>query len=564
MSNQHSNDPPMDYIPEASVETGKRFSMVWFVPLVAILIGAWLVYKALSEEGPTIHISFKSADGLEAGKTKIKYKNVEVGQVEFIDLTEDLSGVIVTAKMVKDAEQHLTEHTRFWVVRARIAAGEVSGLGTLFSGAYIGIDPGKEGKFKKDFKGLEIPPVVTTGLPGRHFVLESQTLGSLEVGSPVYFRQINVGQVVGYQLAEEGKGIQIKIFINAPHHKRVSKNTHFWNAGGVHVSIGATGVKVDTQSIVSILSGGIAFETPASSDSIEEAKEGEVFVLYKNREETYEVSYAKKDYWIVNFEGTVRGLAKGAPVEFRGIKIGQVVDIKALVSIDDWKLRIPVLIEVEPERLDVVGAVIPGGRLRDEQTEGRLKFLDTLVEKGLRAQLRPGSLLTGQLYVDLDIFPDAPPGAFVYGGKYPEFPTIPAPLDQIRSTALNLLARLNKFPIEQIGNDLRDTVQGANRLVNSPELRQAIQALDTTLKHTQKLASDVNKNVTPEVTETLKQARKTLASAERLIETTSPVNPELRRALEEIARAARSIRGLADYLERNPNALITGKTARRQ
>ena len=563
MTDQHNADQPGEAIPEAVVETRKSFSMVWFIPLVAILIGAWLVYKALSEQGPTIHITFKTAEGLEAGKTKIKYKNVEVGQVESITLNEDLSGVIVTAKMSKDAEKHLTENTRFWVVRARVAAGEVSGLGTLFSGAYIGVDPGKEGEFKRDFKGLETPPVVTTGLPGRHFELQSQSLGSLEVGSPVYFRQINVGQVVGYQLAENGKGISIRIFIHAPHHERVHKNTRFWNAGGIDVSIDATGIKVDTQSIVSILSGGIAFDTPASFESADAAEEGEVFILYKNQEATRDVSYNKKVYWILYFDGTVRGLSKGAPVEFRGIKVGQVVDIKAEVYIDEWKFRIPVLIEFEPERINVAGAEVPDGRLLDEQDEERIKFTEILVEKGLRAQLKSGSLLTGQLYVDLDIFPDASPAAIVYGGKYPEFPTLPAPLERIRTVALNLIDKLNNFPIEQIGNDLRDTVQGTNQLVNSSELREAIKALDATLKHTQKLTADINSNVTPEVTATLKQTRKTLVSAERLIESTSPVNPELQRALEEISRAARSIRGLADYLERNPNALIYGKTGKR-
>ena len=217
MNEENNNAPDLQSLPEAVVQRKKQISIVWLVPVVAILIGGWLAYKGLTEKGPMVTISFESAEGLEAGKTKLKYKDVEVGQVQTIRFNADLSRVLVTAELVKEAEPYLTENTRFWVVRPRVTASGVSGLGTLFSGAYIGMDPGKEGRPARSFEGLEIPPLVTRDMPGRDFILRATALGSLDIGSPVYYRQIQVGQVTGYELDKEAQSLSIKVFINAPH-----------------------------------------------------------------------------------------------------------------------------------------------------------------------------------------------------------------------------------------------------------------------------------------------------------------------------------------------------------
>ena len=249
-------------MPEAVVQTRSRISLVWLIPLVAAAIGAWLAYKAYSEQGPEIAISFKTAEGLQAGKTKLRYKQVEFGVVERIELSPDISKVIVTARLEKGSEKFLTDKTRFWVERARVSAGSVQGLGTLLGGAYIGIDPVATGKPTNEFTGLEVPPVVTAGEPGRHFMLHAKELGSVEVGAPVYFRQIRVGEVVSYVLDDSGASVDIQIFVEAPHDQRVRENTRFWNASGVNVSLGAGGLQIDTASLTSILIGGIAFENP--------------------------------------------------------------------------------------------------------------------------------------------------------------------------------------------------------------------------------------------------------------------------------------------------------------
>jgi len=529
----NEQEPNFEELPDAVVQTRKRFSIVWVVPVVAALIGGWLAYKALSTKGPTITITFESAEGLEAGKTKIKYKDVEIGLVESISLSEDLSHIMVTAELVKDAKKWLNENTRFWVVRARVAAGEVSGLGTIFSGAYIAIDPGKGDKPARVFKGLEIPPIVTTDLPGRHYLLRAERLGSLDIGSPVYFRQIKVGQVVAHELEKDGKAVHIKIFIHAPYHELVRKNTRFWNASGFDVSVDASGIKVNTESFVTIMIGGIAFDTPVNLESGAPAKEGETFVLYKSREATLEKVYVKKAQWLLHFDSSVRGLNVGAPVEFKGIKMGEVTDINLQFDWENLAFRIPVVIETEPERLEMVG----------EKTLERSKAMEILVKKGLRAQLKKGSLLTGQLYVDLDIHRDAPPGKIVYAGRYPELPTLPTPMEEITRSITQIVDKLDKLPLEQIGNDLRDTMAHLNK--STEQLKDLMQNLD--------------EHLAPAVTATLEQTETTLIKLERLLNAESPTGHELKRALGELADAARNISVLADYLGRHPDSLVFGK-----
>ena len=549
-----SNDvPQLKGVPEADIRTQKRrISIVWLVPLVAVVIGGWLVYKAISEKGPTITITFKSADGLEAGKTKIKYKDVEVGRVDSIVLSKDLSHVIITAELVKGSKNYLSQNTRFWVVRARVAAGGVSGLGTLFSGAYIGIDPGKPGTPATHFEGLEVPPVVTTDLPGSHFVLRASSLGSLNVGAPVYFRRIEVGQVISYQLDEDGQAVTVKVFIHDPHHALVHKNTRFWDASGLDVAIGAEGIRVDTESLVTLIVGGIAFDTPINMEPGEPAEENDIFKLYKNRESISEKTYARKKRWLLHFDSSVRGLKEGAPVELQGIQIGQVLDVNLEFDIDKEAFSIPILVETEPDRIKTVGKFPEGAENQ--------KLMDYLVSKGLRAQLQTGSLITGQLLVAIDMHPEAPPAKINWDGKYPELPTVPTTMDEITTNLTQLLKKLEKLPIEQIGNDLRDTVSGAKQLINSAELENSITALNETLVQAQKFVAALNKGIAPELKTAVSNLNTALIQAEKLTKSLdSNVAPQLDRTLRELQAAARSIKVWAAYLERNPEALIRGK-----
>lgn len=526
-------------LPETVVETRTGFSIVWLIPLVAALIAIWLAYKAWSESGPTVTISFKTAEGLEAGQTKIKYKNVEIGVIEKIALSEDLSRVIVTAIMVKDAENFLRENTRFWVVRARVAAGEVSALGTLLSGAYIGIDPGKVGRTAKRFSGLETPPVVTTDIPGARFMLLSEDLGSIDIGSPVYYRKIKVGQVVSHQLNADGQSVTMGIFINAPHHQRVNQYTRFWNASGLDVTVGADGIKVNTESLITLILGGIAFDTPAGTTALPPAPQGHEFPLYRDRTATSEVEYAFKDYYILYFSQSVRGLSVGAPVEFKGIRIGKVTNIRMEFDSQLKEAKIPVMIALEPARFGIAGGANPLSLPAAQKKE----VLDRFVGNGLRAQLKTGNYVTGQLYIDMEINPKAPPAEIVWKTTPPEFPTMPTPLAEITNSVAHILNKLESLPLESLGK----------------QILQSIESLSKTMQETERLTQNLNDNISPAVTATLDQLRNTLAAAENTLSQDSPMQLEINELLKELSKAARSIRLMTDYLERHPDALIYGK-----
>ncbi|MCI0636509.1 MAG: MlaD family protein, partial [Actinobacteria bacterium] len=488
----------MPDVPASTVIPKKRtrLSAVWLVPIVAAVAGGWVAVTRILNQGPTITIIWQSAEGLEAGKTQIKYKDVEVGLVEEVLLAPDLSGVLCRARMVKGAGEYLTEKTQFWVVKPRVAGGQVTGLGTLLSGSYIGIDPVREGKRTRKFEGLEVAPIVTTEDPGRHFVLRSDRAGALDVGSPVYFRRIAVGQVVSSELDTADDFVTTQIFVRAPYDQRVYGNSRFWNASGIDVSVGADGVKIDTQSVASILVGGIAFDTP-SGGATEPAAADAVFPLYESREAAEKRHYTRTVPYLLHFEQSVRGLRVGAPVEFRGIPIGEVTDVRLELDTASERFRIPVTIDIEPERFTTLNP--------DEKT--RRQLLDDLVASGLRAQLKSGNLLTGQLVIALDMHENAKPAQIAWGGPIPELPTIPTPIEEITASLTQLAERLGRVPVEQIGN----------------ELRGSLAALRITLEKSE--------GVAPALQATLEQADRALASTNALIGPDSNVNSELRRAL---------------------------------
>jgi paraquat-inducible protein B len=510
-----SEDTPDDLeVAEAIVSERRRPSIVWLIPLVAAIVGAFVAWRTYSELGPEIQITFASAEGLEAGKTVIRYKHVEVGKVEEIRLNDDLSGVVCTARMVKGFEPYLVKGTRFWVASVQFAGGQVSDLGTVLSGSYIGVDPVREGdgKRKRKFTGLAKPPVVTRDEPGKHFVLHSYRAGSVEVGTPVFFRKIEVGEVVASELDPSGDFVTIEVFVHAPHDARVRKDSRFWNASGLNVSLGARGVEVQLESIKSLLVGGIAFDTPEGEIAVAEAEGGALFRLYENEAATRREAYMQKAHYVAYFDQSVRGLLPGAPVEFRGIQIGEVRDVKLEFDPDTGEFLIPVKIEIEPERIQNLGMVDPATR-----REG----LDALVKRGLRAQLQSGNLLTGQLLVQLDFHEGAKPAEIVWTGPYPELPTVPAPLEEITGGVQRLVKRLETLPLKEVVTSMNEALQAAR--------------------------------------DALAQGQRTLATASALVGPDSPANSELRRALVEMSDAARSVGLAADQIQQQPDSLLFGK-----
>lgn len=543
--------PPFqrDDFPEAVAAPDSRWapSLVWLIPFIAILVGGWLAVKAILERGPNITITFATAEGLGEGKTKIKYKDVDVGEVVAISLAPDRSRVIVTAEMTREAESLLAADTRFWVVRPRVTAGSVSGLSTLLSGPYIGIDVGKSGERSFEFIGLDTPPQVTGDKPGRQFMLESEDLGSLDIGSPIYFRRIQVGQVVGYTLDADGKGVTLAAFIDAPYDNYVKAETRFWHASGFDVSVDAAGVQVSSQSLVSILIGGLAFETPLQESDAAPAKPDTAFRLFANRAAAIRQPDTRSERYVMLFNESVRGLSGGAPVDFRGITIGEVTGITTHYDQEIGELYMEVSVELFPGRMrGRHGRLFRGTDSRDE---GRAR-MDRAVERGLRGQLRIANLLTGQLYIALDFFAEAQTATMDWTKDPPAIPTFPASLSQLQDSLARIVSSLDKVPFAEIGADLQ----------------RAAAQLEKALENTDKLISRLDTELTPEATATLSElramindGRETLSVARQGLASDAPLQTDLRATLHEVTRAAEALRTLAETIERQPEALIRGR-----
>ena len=517
-----------DEVHEAVVEEKRSISIVWLIPIVAALVGGFVAYRAFASRGPEITLTFKTAQGLEAGKTKIKFKDVEVGLVETVELARDLEGVVVKARMVPGADRYLKEKTQFWIVRPRISGGQVSGLETLLAGAYIGLDPVLDGNSARKFTGLEVAPVVTFSEAGTYYVLRSSRTGAIEVGSPVFFQHIQVGSVVSSELSQDDDTVTTRVFVQSPYDKRVHEDTRFWNASGIDMTINANGINLDTQSLISILIGGIAFESPEEPEGVTEvaATPESVFPLYENRTAANQRHYTHTTPYRLYFDQSVRGLSIGAPVEFRGIPIGEVTDVELQFDPNSQSVfRVPVTIQIEPERFTS----------RDYDVKDRRAAVDRMIANGLRAQLKSSNLLTGQLMVSLDVVQGAKPAAIDWAARPPTFPTVPAPLEEITANLTKLADRLGKVPVEQIGADLHNSLA----------------SLSVTLKRSE--------DTGPQLKATLEAVQRTLANTNALIGPDSSVNNELRRTLLELSEAARALTRAANQFESQPDSLIFGK-----
>ncbi|MBN8750369.1 Paraquat-inducible protein B [Xylophilus ampelinus] len=516
-------------------------SLIWLIPIVAALVGITLVAKILWNRGPEIVLSFKTAEGLEAGKTAVKYKDVQIGTVQAIRLSRDRSHVRVQVQLNKEAADGFTaKDARYWVVRPRLDTSGISGLTTLLSGAYIGADAGTVDETTDEFEGLELPPIVTRDLSGRQYTLRARDIGSLDIGSPVYFRRIKVGQVSSFDLDGDGRGVTMRIFVNAPYDKFVGANTRFWHASGLNVQLGASGLTVRTQSLATILLGGVAFAAPDDAMG-PVAQENTAYALADDETTAMKEPDGPSQTMLMYFNQSLRGLAPGAPVDFRGIVLGEVKSIGVQFDRSEREFLMPVLITVYPDRLR--RAAVASGQAPAESKytqEERLRFL---IGKGLRAQLRTGNLLTGQVYVALDFFPKEKPVKIDTSANPIQLPTVQNSLDEIQSQVQEIAAKINKIPFEEISSDLRKTLR----------------TLDKTLTAAESTVTRINNDVTPEIAAAMKDARKTINTADRTLAEDSPLQQDLRQTLQELTRTAGSIRVLTDYLERHPESLLRGK-----
>ena len=550
--------------PGPRIKTKSGPSLVWLIPLVAALIGGWLVVKTLIEKGAEITIVFKTAEGIEAGKTRIKYKEIEIGVVDSVHFSDDYSEIILKAEIAKEAETFLRRDTRFWVVRPQLSLRGASGLSTLLSGVYIELEPG-QGAPHRYFEGLDEPPVVKADAPGKKIVLLAGKLGSIDSGSPIYYKGILAGEVLGYELGNDRKSIFIHAFIKAPFGEIVQSNTIFWNVSGMDVSVGADGISIRSESVQSLLFGGIAFDTPDFPERANEDMEGLVFTLHDSYESIKEKSYTRKIIFVLYFDGSIRGLSIGAPVELKGIKVGSVVDLRLEFSKQDSTFMIPVLIEIETERIIE----------RQEQVDGEspspYDIMNNLINSGLRARLQTGSLLTGKLFVELGIHPETPVKLVNKGGPYPELPTIPASIKQMTDSVKTILSKVEKVDLEKIGKELIVSLEGINslmgeaqKLIEKPGTKDAMYDLKDSLQALKSILTKLDHSDSLEKTigagrDTLEKLRITLGLLDKVLMPDSPLQYNINRLTEELAEAARSIRSLLDLLERKPNSIIFGK-----
>lgn len=539
----------------AGLHVRQRISGVWLIPLIAAIAAGWLGWQSLSARGPTITITFTSAEGLEAGKTKIRHNDVELGTIETIEPSSDFTRVIATARMNKAVEDHLNEGTRFWIVRARVSAEGISGLSTLISGAYVELDPGP-GAPTHQFTALEEPPVVTANEPGVTYTLHAPRLGSITQGAPVYYRGINVGQVLGYTLSDADGTVSVRIFIRAPHDQLVHEGTRFWNASGIAVTAGSDGLKIQSESLWTLLAGGIDFDIPSGGEAGAPAKPDASYTLYEDAAAANDAIYLRKAHFLLHFQQSVANLKPGAEVRMQGIRIGQVADVHMEFDEATNRITVPVVVEIEPDRVKLQHETPTTGTFEQKADAIFARF----VARGLRAQLGSGNLLTGQKVVNLDFVEGAPSMAMDQSGEYPEIPSVPSDdLDSVISSAKTLLA------------SLQVTAAKANAILASPELTQSLRSLDKSLANLDRITADAReagvgrlisqlRDVADSADAALKQANTTLAAAEGAVDGRRSDGGDLAGTMRELKNAARSVRGLADSLESHPESLLRGRS----
>jgi paraquat-inducible protein B len=540
----------------------RRLSLIWAIPIVSALIGGWLAWRTLHERGPLITITFERASGLTAGQSHVRHKDVDMGLVERIALSPDLQHVVVTVRMNREAEPLLTDNAQFWIVRPRFFAGAVSGLETLFSGSYIELQPAaKGGKPTTQFTGLETPPVMTSDVPGHTFLLTTRRIGSITLGSPIFYRGLEVGEVLGWDLGNMAESITIHAFVRAPFDEYVHDNSRFWNDSGAKVSLGANGLQLQVDSLRAVLLGGIAFDTPNAGRGYPVTAQDHEFTLYDNEDAADSSAFPRRLEFLANFESSVAGLQAGAAVTLHGIKVGEVRSVGLQYDKSTDRVVAPVRFVMEPDRISELN--LPSGGDLDAK-------ISDLVHRGLRVRLESTSLITGQKQLALDVYPDAPPAPLAKQGDVFLIPVLPGGSEDLTAAAGALMGKLDSIPFQQISDDLTKTLDGVNGLVNGPDLKQSITSLHATLADADTLVQRLNTATAtlprelPTIINELDSASKRLNSLVASMQTgyggDSDFSRNASRLLVQLSDTARSFRVLADLLTRHPEALIRGRT----
>jgi len=520
---------------------------VWVVPVIALLLGTWLLYRNFAAQGPRAGVRFDTADGIVSGKTEVRCRSVKVGVVKKVKLADDLKSVMTYLELDSDAENLLRSGTRFWVVRPRFSVTEFSGVDTLISGSYIELDPGPPGGSpQSDFVGLESPSATSHSVPGQRLVLTAEETGSLSVGSPIYYRGFEVGRIEGRRLERDGSKVTYDVFVSEEYSHLVRENTRFWNASGLDISAGVEGFKLRTPSLQAMLSGGVSFGVSSGEEPGNVAADGMVFPLYPDEDAARNSAFNPRLKYLLLFDQTVRGLTEKSPVEFRGIMIGRVAGISFDLAPATGDTRIPVLIEIDPAMMWPETA--------REMTKPDAEFMKDAVANGLRATLKTGSLLTGSMFVDLDYHEDAAPAKLGISGEYITIPTVSSGFAQMEAKISAILDKIQALPIDTAVTEFAAAASEAKTTL--AESRLALKEIETTVAAARKTLED------PQFRELPASLRKTLDGLQKSVASVGPdgaVQGDLLRTLDELRAALRSLKTLSTTIDEKPNSLIFGR-----
>lgn len=536
--------PPPAATPE--FRAAQRWNIVWVVPILALLIGGWLIYQNVTSVGPVARVRFDTADGIAAGKTEVRCRSVRVGIVEDVELADDLNSVLVYIRLDADSTSLLRRGSRFWVVRPRVSGTELSGLGTLITGAFIAMEPGSSEQSWTKFRGRETPPATSRSIPGLRLTLTAESAGSLAAGSPIYYLGYEVGRIDNRQLDIANKRVTYDAFIPDEFRSLVNSATRFWNTSGVDISAGADGFKVRTPSFQAMVSGGVSFDVPDDAPPGQPITDGAAFVLHPDEKSARGSTFQPSLRFLLLFDQSVRGLAEDAPVEFRGIRIGRVAEISLNLVPSSTERRVPVIIEIDPALLRQETA----GNLGDSESN----FLAEAVANGLRASLKTGSLLTGALFIDLDYYPDSPPAALAQFGELTTVPTVSTGLAQLEAKLTAILDKVQQLPLDETLAKFTAAADESAKTIG--DARATLKEIEAVAASARTLLDDPSLQALPgDLRQTLDALNASIAS----IGPQGPVQGDLLRTLDELRASLRSVTALANSLDEKPNSLIFGR-----
>jgi len=523
-----------------------RVSSIWIIPGLAIAIGLWMLINGLMKQDIVVNIRFSAAQGIAEGRTKIKSREIEIGIVESIKLSEDFSEVIVRARIDRDAEELLRDDARFWVVKPRIGVSGISGVNTLISGVYIELDPGKGFAGQRSFTGLDEAPVTTSYERGLRVLLSSNSVGTVQVSDPVLYRGRTVGKVVAANFNPSNQLFEYDLHISEPFDQAVSSNTRFWKANAISLEATTEGFSFSAESLESFIAGGIAFDLPKKRAPGRQVEDGRRYKLYADQSDIDEFPYNYYLEYLVLFNSSVRGLFPDASVEYRGIKVGHVVDVsfeyleKDAISGTD-EIPVPALIRIFPGHLNLEDS--------PDSVESLREIIESRVSNGLKAELAYASFITQSLYVSLDYFEKAENDAIGSLGEYATLPTQGSGIELIEKQVVAILDQLASLPLKEAIESFNTTATSASETMAS--LKQSVESLNSILEN------QTTQDLPQSITETLSQVSDTL----RVYSADSEVYQNLNGTIRKLESSLKEFEQVMQNLDQKPSSLIFSKPA---